>query len=185
MSTAPLHLHPQPLQYRSGLQSEPAPATDEQVLHLYAEAARRGARLDRAAHYAQGSLAVDFRTRDNDPHFGPQATPSGDLPEVEPWATGLIRSILECCSGGRPPRQLVRWMTPECHQQVSRRFTVAQRRGGATLRHSRVQRVRVCRPRDGVAEVSAVVHHEGRPRAIALRLNGADGRWVATEMLLG
>jgi hypothetical protein len=39
-------------------------------------------------------------------------------------------------------------------------------------------------PADGVAEVCAVVSHGERFRAIALRLEGIDGRWRCTVLQL-
>lgn len=42
--------------------------------------------------------------------------------------------------------------------------------------------VRVSEPADGVAEVSAVVRHGARTRAVALRLEGMDGRWQCTVL---
>ena len=45
--------------------------------------------------------------------------------------------------------------------------------------------VRVSEPDDGVAEVAAVVHRRHRVQAIALRLEGRDGRWVVTVLQCG
>ena len=62
---------------------------------------------------------------------------------------------------------------------------VALRRGGAKLAPPRIRRVHVCEPGDGIAEISAVVLLEGRVRALALRLEGTDGRWVVSDVLFG
>ena len=45
--------------------------------------------------------------------------------------------------------------------------------------------VRVSEPDDSVAEVAAVVHSRHRVQAIALRLEGRDGRWVVTVLQCG
>jgi hypothetical protein len=45
--------------------------------------------------------------------------------------------------------------------------------------------VRVCEPADGVAEAAAVVHGPQRTRAVALRLEGMDGRWRVTAFQAG
>jgi hypothetical protein len=55
----------------------------------------------------------------------------------------------------------------------------------APLRRPRVGTVRVCQPADGVAEAAAVVHGPQRTRAIALRLEGLDGRWRVTVFQAG
>jgi hypothetical protein len=48
-----------------------------------------------------------------------------------------------------------------------------------------VRSVRVSEPHDGVAEVCAVVQQGPRCRAIALRLEGIDGRWQCTALQIG
>jgi hypothetical protein len=45
--------------------------------------------------------------------------------------------------------------------------------------------VRVTEPADGVAEVSALVRRGLRVTAVALRLEGMDGRWQCTALELG
>jgi hypothetical protein len=50
------------------------------------------------------------------------------------------------------------------------------------VRRVRVRTARVCHPRDDVAEASLVVHDGGRLRAMAIRLEGRDGRWVVTAL---
>ena len=60
------------------------------------------------------------------------------------------------------------------------------RRGAApSTRQAVVRGVRVCLPADGVAEASAVVIDADRVRAVAVRLEGLDGRWRATALEVG
>jgi hypothetical protein len=40
----------------------------------------------------------------------------------------------------------------------------------------------VCEVSDGVAEVSVVIDDGRRARALAMRLEGSDGRWRCTEL---
>jgi hypothetical protein len=49
----------------------------------------------------------------------------------------------------------------------------------------RVRRVRVCAPREGVAECSAVVHDGTRVRALAIRLERQPDRWQVTALEIG
>ena len=55
---------------------------------------------------------------------------------------------------------------------------------GQTLRPL-VRSVHVSEPADGVAEACAVVDTGPRRRAVALRLEGMDGRWQCTALQLG
>ena len=43
----------------------------------------------------------------------------------------------------------------------------------------------VTEPADGVAEVAAVLRIENRFRALALRLEGLDGRWRCVRLQIG
>ena len=134
--------------------------------------------------YEQGTLAVDFRTPDES-WFGPQPTPSRDLPEPAQWAGHIAQALVEVMSGTRPAPQVIRWTAPEVYSVVARRSAVAGRRGVASGRRAVVRRVRVCEPADGVAEACAVVVDNDRVRALALRMTGLDRRWMVTALQVG
>jgi hypothetical protein len=55
-----------------------------------------------------------------------------------------------------------------------------RRRDGA-----RIARIRVCRISATVAEASVAVHDGDLMRAVALRLEDVQGRWVATAIDIG
>lgn len=142
----------------------------------------------------QGSLALAFTATERpdddpvDPDFGPRATPSSDLPDPAAACTALVQAIVEVLGGSRPSSQLARWLTTDVYTALHRRAGLAARlrRGAApTSRHAVVRRVLVCEPRDGVVEACAVVIDSGRVRAVALRLEGLDGRWRATAVEVG
>ena len=69
-------------------------------------------------------------------------------------------------------------------QRISRRGSAARRRGTRTS-PSRVLKVHVCTPAAHAVEASVVVQHAGRVRAMALRAEGRDGRWVVVALVLG
>jgi hypothetical protein len=124
--------------------------------------------------------------------FGPQRTTSRMLPAPTPWAGRLVQAVIEVVSGVRPVSQLVRWTTAPIYEalcaSVARPVASAATgsRGVANTRLAEVVRsVRVSEPRDGVAEVCAIVQQGPRCRAIALRLEGIDGRWQCTALQIG
>jgi hypothetical protein len=122
--------------------------------------------------------------------FGPQQTPRSLLPEPKPWAGRLVQAIVEVTAGVRPIGQLVRWTTTEVYDAVRSRGMAASRDAGPIGRTQRrlgavVRSVHVNEPADGVAEVCAVVQQGARCRAIALRLEGIDGRWQCTALQVG
>ena len=140
--------------------------------------------------YIQDALAVDFASASDEEVFGPQRTVRADLPDPTAWAGRITHALLEVMTGARPAPQVVRWTTPEVYAVVARRNALAARRAAAGTgprRRSRLQvrRIRVCEPADGVAEAAVVVHHGDRVRAVAVRLEGQDGKWRVTALQVG
>jgi hypothetical protein len=131
---------------------------------------------------------------DIDDFCAPVATPTSQLPDSTRWAGQFVQAAVEVALGQRPISQLVRWTSEDVHLTLSRRAQLAQRagdrRGGQTTTGRRAPRPRVqsvhgCSPRDGVAEATVVVNDGARIRAVAVRLEGWDGRWRVTALQLG
>lgn len=136
--------------------------------------------------WSQAALALDFRYRDDEADFGPQPSSTLTLPDVHPLVERLSQAVMEVVSGQRPAAQLIRHFAPSVYSVVARRGLVAARRhDGRPRRPAVVRRVRVCEPADGVVEACAVVMAHGRVRALAMRLEGIDGRWVVTAITIG
>ncbi len=108
-------------------------------------------------------------------------TPRTQLPAPGPRAAVLVRAILESLSGRRSLTQLVRWVSTEVYDELEVNVAPATTRTCATV----TRRLIVTEPADGVAEVAAVIQRGPRATALALRLEGLDGRWVVTALQLG
>lgn len=124
----------------------------------------------------------------DDDDVSPQPTPRALLPEPRRWAIRLVQALVEVLAGDRPATQLVRWTAADVLADVQRRLTVTARRcppGRSGAARAVVRSVRVSEPRDGVAEVCALVQRGPRTTALALRLDGLDGRWQCTALELG
>ncbi len=117
--------------------------------------------------------------------FGPQPTRTEDLPEPTAWAGRMGLAAIEVARGVRPAQQLMRWTSPAIHASLVRRQMRAVRRGRATRRPLVLRRVTCCHPRDGIVEATVVVQDGGRVRALAMRLQGQDHRWVISALELG
>lgn len=159
----------------------PLPSSRPPAIPL-AEARRRASSECRPGRYVQGSLAeLDFGATTTDDDFGPQPTPSANLPDPHEWARRIGLAIVESMAGLRAPTQLVRWVLPEPYLAIVRTSSTANRRlaaGASRIRRRiRVRAVTVCEPADGVAEASLVMQDDQRVRALALRLIGRDGHW--------
>jgi hypothetical protein len=117
--------------------------------------------------------------------FGPQPTPRAALPEPRSWAGRFVQAVVEVMAGDRPASQLVRWTTLEVYDGVACRVTPRGRPGSPVPPRAVVRSVHVTEPADGVAEVAALVRRGMRCTAVALRLEGMDGRWQCTALELG
>jgi hypothetical protein len=146
-----------------------------------------------------GSLALAFpppsRTgvplRLVPPADGSPADPDGRLtrrdalPDPRAWTQRLAQAIAEVLAGARPATQLSRVATLEVLRLLERNSGRLGARSGSPTRHPVVSSVHVSEPRDGVAEVCAVVDTGARRRALAMRLEGVDGRWRCTALHVG
>ncbi|MCH6231305.1 Rv3235 family protein [Microbacterium sp. CFH 31415] len=121
--------------------------------------------------------------------FAPQRTPSTALPEPEPFLRNITRGVLEVLAGVREVDQLARWLTEEPYRKLVTRSNLAARarsaRGVPAMRpvHA-ILSVHHSSPADGVVESVVIVQGPARTRAVALRLEGMDGRWRATSLAL-
>jgi len=147
---------------------------------------RRAARRPPAG--VQGVLRLvvgGVPTDEDDADFGPRPTATINLPDATRWARQMAQVIVEVLSGQRPATQLLRWTVPEVYDEVRSRTIPPSSTATPPLRRPRLGTVRVCQPADGVAEAAVVVHGLQRTRAVALRLEGQDGRWRVTVFQAG
>jgi hypothetical protein len=112
----------------------------------------------------------------------PQLPSQPALPEPRQWAGRFIQALVEVLGGVRPATQLVRWTTDDVYADIRRR---AEATRTATNTRGHVRSVHVGSPADGVAEVCALVQRGPRATAVALRLEGTEGRWQCTALELG
>ncbi len=183
--------------------SEPWPATPSPVRPRHGGVAQDVLPLPASGRFPRsggpGHLLVSARSRVREPHHlelvgppleadddGPRATPAGDLPEASAVARTIAAATLEVLTGARPASQLLRWMAPDVYAQVSARSAAAsaRRRPGSPVPRTAVRGMTCCAPSDNVVEVATVVVVGPRVKALALRLEGWDGRWRVTALEL-
>jgi hypothetical protein len=118
--------------------------------------------------------------------FAARRTPRCELPPPRAFGARLVQALSEATAGERPLAQLSPYLSRGVYQRLERHFagTVRGSTGGQDNR-ANVASVRVCEPSDGVAELAAVVRRGGRMAAVALRLEGVDGRWQCTALQIG
>jgi hypothetical protein len=129
----------------------------------------------------------DPASDDTDPVVATVATSRSSLPEPGPWAAQLVQAVLEVLAHERPRHQLARWLAPDVYVDLSRHLAASPPRRGTTP-SARVRRTvsstHVFEPADGIIEATAVVVGGPRARAVAMRLEGWDGRWRCTRFAI-
>jgi hypothetical protein len=146
------------------------------------------------AYPVQGTLALDLAGGRPGPPETPELDPSrrsrvehvADA-EVRAWASRLAQGVVETLAGQRPASQLIRWTVPEVYRELEHRARIVARAAprGARKVRPQVRSIHVCRPGPGTAEVSVHVRHGARSRALALRLERRDTRWLCTVIEFG
>jgi len=106
-------------------------------------------------------------------------TSKSELPSAHQWSIRLVHGLVEVMNGVRPATQLTRWLTLEVMNQVKSHIYAHD------MRRLTVRSVHVTEPSDGVAEVCAVFGTQNRCYALAMRLEGLDGRWRTTQLTWG
>lgn len=121
--------------------------------------------------------------------------PTGEprsLTALETWIGQIVQAIVEIVGGDRPLTQAVRWTSPRVYQQLGRRTAHLGKVGSYAPGVGRVQRVR---PRvtgvtsssidHGIVEAAVTIRTGQRARAVAVRFEQSDGRWICTVLDFG
>lgn len=116
--------------------------------------------------------------------FDARPTGRSDLPAPAAYARRLLIGVIETATGRRSASQLSQHTTPTVQAGLARDAGKISRLGTAS-RPATVHSLHLAEPADGVAEIVAVVRVGPRFRAIALRLEGLDGRWRCVRLQIG
>jgi hypothetical protein len=108
------------------------------------------------------------------------------LSPAQPFARALLQRLLEALAGVRPVSQLQAHTTPDLYARLEDLVAARPRHTGARPDARAVRSVHVQVRPEGVAEVCATVQRPStagpRVHAVALRLEGLEGRWCCTEL---
>jgi hypothetical protein len=116
--------------------------------------------------------------------FGPRPTERRELPEPAAFARRLLIAVIETATGRRSASQLSQHTTLAVQAGLAKDAGRISRLGTLS-RPAAVHSVHLSEPADGVAEVVGIVRVGQRFRAIALRLEGLDGRWKCVRLQIG
>ena len=107
----------------------------------------------------------------------PQVTPESELPHIDEWVSSFVLALVEIWSGKRTAAQLARWSHRKVHLQIINRPSIVSER-------PRIRKIYIARPHESIAETTVTLRIGERVRALMLRFEGVDGRWVCTELVL-
>jgi hypothetical protein len=129
------------------------------------------------------SAPVEQQAVDDDAWVAAERTATAQLPSSRLFARAWLQALLEVVAGVRSIKQLRRDTTPELYASIvavleGRKLPTGRRPGPRCVRSLHVQE----RP-EGVVEACATVTRQGRLSALALRLEGFEGRWRCTELV--
>lgn len=109
--------------------------------------------------------------------------------QMEARSRRIVHALVEIIDGARPATQMLRMATEPVYDDLVARL---ESLGGASTRgapvaplSTRVASVHVEQPAASCAEISARIVQGSRSRALALRLDLIDGRWMCSAMNWG
>ncbi len=122
-------------------------------------------------------------------YFAPQRSSTATLPDPAALMRNLTIGVLEVLAGVREVDQLARWLDEDAYRALVTRANLTARarsaRGVSAARPAnRILSIHCGSPADGVVEGVVISAGPARTRAIAIRLEGWDGRWRATSLAL-
>lgn len=107
----------------------------------------------------------------------PLPTSAAELPDIHIWTMSFATNLLEILAGRRTPSQLA----ARCHRVIFLRLTSL---AGTTEEIGRIRNIHQEEPLDGICESVITVRFGERVRALAIRAEGIDGRWLCTSLRL-
>ena len=124
---------------------------------------------------------------DGDESWSRPRTPLASLAPAQPFVHAFVQRLLEVLAGVRPVTQLQRDTTPDLYDRLRAAAAAAAPRDALARPDARaVRSVHVQTRPDGVGEACATVKRRTpsgvRAVALALRVEGLEGRWCCTEL---
>jgi hypothetical protein len=105
----------------------------------------------------------------------PIPTSAEELPELHAWTMTFTVALLEIWAGRRQPAQLM----ARCHRVI---YNELIRKTGSQKEIGKIRTIHQSQPLDGICESTITVRFGERLRAITIRFEGVDGRWLCTEL---
>ena len=112
-----------------------------------------------------------------EPGFEPVPTSASELPELHTWTMKFAVSVIEIWAGRRQPAQLISRFHRHTYMELLKQV-------GSQKEIGRIRTIHQCEPLDGICESTVTVRYGDRLRAMVIRFEGVDKRWLCTELRL-
>ncbi len=150
---------------------------DHPILDLYPDSHRNLPKEPLPQQQAKLYLVPSHFGEDFDGDDFPQPTSASELPELHTWTMTFVVALLEIWAGRRQPAQLA----ARCHRII---YSELLRKTGSQKEVGKIRTIHQNQPLDGICESTITVRFGDRLRAIVIRFEGVDGRWLCTELAL-
>ena len=107
----------------------------------------------------------------------PMPTSTSELPNIHQWTMAFATNFLEILAGRRQPGQLA----TRCHR-VTYNSILSQ--AGRVKEIGRIRKIHQDFPLDGLCESTITVRFGERVRALVIRTEGINGKWLCTAARL-
>ena len=107
----------------------------------------------------------------------PIPTSASELPELHAWTMKFAVSVVEIWAGRRQPAQLISW----CHRVI---YMDLLKMMGSQKEIGRIRTIHQSEPLDGICESTVTVRFGNRLRAMVIRFEGQNGKWLCTALNL-
>lgn len=114
---------------------------------------------------------------DLEPDEIPIPTSAAELPALHEWTMKFAVSVVEIWAGRRQPAQLINW----CHRVI---YMDLLRKVGTQKEIGKIRSIHQCEPLDGICESTVTVRYGNRLRAMMIRFEGQNGKWLCTALRL-
>ena len=140
------------------------------VLDLFAPPAREVVQQSAKLYLVPSTFGEELELDDL-----PTPTSASELPELHAWTMKFIVSVVEIWAGRRQPAQLISW----CHRVI---YMELLRNSGSQKEIGKIKSIHQSEPLDGICESTALIRYGDRLRAVVIRFEGVDGRWLCTAL---
>ena len=140
------------------------------VLDLFAPPAREQVIQSAKLYLVPSTFGEDLEADEM-----PTPTSASELPDLHEWIMKFIVSVVEVWAGRRQPAKLIRF----CHRVI---YMELLRKSGTQKEIGKIKSIHLSEPLDGICETTVLICYGQRIRAVVVRLEGVDGRWLCTAL---